>query len=100
MSQINGIGGNGPVQRVAGASSATNRAAAPAAQAERGRPADRLELSGVSHLLSALKGSKDVRLDKVAQVRAELDAGTYETDARIDAAVDRLLDEIARQQIG
>jgi hypothetical protein len=37
----------------------------------------------------------DVRADLVARVRSELAAGTYETAAKLDAAVDRLLNELA-----
>jgi anti-sigma28 factor (negative regulator of flagellin synthesis) len=55
---------------------------------------DRVELSGVSHLLQSLKSGQAIRADKVAEVRAQLDAGTYETDEKLDIAADRLLDEL------
>jgi len=35
-----------------------------------------------------------VRQDLVNRIRSEIAAGTYETPAKLDAAVDRLLDEI------
>ena len=57
--------------------------------------ADRLELSGMSHLLKSLKNN-DVRTDKVASVRGEIEAGTYEDDRKLAAAIDRLLDELDR----
>ena len=38
--------------------------------------ADRLELSGVSHLLSTLKANGDVRTEKVAQIKAMVGAVT------------------------
>jgi len=36
---------------------------------------------------------------RVAAVREQIAAGTYETDAKIDLACDRLLADIAREQI-
>jgi anti-sigma28 factor (negative regulator of flagellin synthesis) len=57
--------------------------------------ADKLELSGVSHLLSKLK-TNDIRTDKVASVRAQIEAGTYETEDKLDAATDRLLDDLSK----
>jgi anti-sigma28 factor (negative regulator of flagellin synthesis) len=54
---------------------------------------DRLDLSGVSHLLQTLKAN-DVRLDKVAAIRAQIEAGTYEDEKKLDVAVDKLLDEL------
>ncbi|BAM04498.1 hypothetical protein [Phycisphaera mikurensis] len=40
--------------------------------------------------LRLVGGSEDAAL-RVERVRAEIDAGTYETQARIDAAVDRVM---------
>ncbi len=63
--------------------------------AARTRPADKLELSGVGHLLQSLRNSADVRTDKVAAVKAQIDAGTYESDEKLNVAVDRMLDDLA-----
>jgi anti-sigma28 factor (negative regulator of flagellin synthesis) len=57
--------------------------------------ADKLELSGVSHLLSRLK-TNDIRTDKVAAVKSQIEAGTYEDDAKLDTATDRLLDDLLK----
>ena len=45
---------------------------------------DRVELSA-----EALNADA-VRTDLVARIRAEIEAGTYETDAKLDAAADAL----------
>lgn len=56
---------------------------------------DRLELSGASHLLSILKDS--VSADKVANIKSQIEAGTYDTDgAKLDAATNKLLDELTK----
>jgi len=93
MNPVNHVGHVGP------ASSVQKVVAKPvhrevAAQSPRQLPADRLELSGVSHLLKALKADGDVRTDKVAAIRAQIQAGTYEDDKKLDSAVDRLLDDL------
>ena len=36
----------------------------------------------------------EIRTDRVAQIREALEAGTYETQEKLDIAIDRLLDEI------
>ena len=87
----------------AGANSAINKIVAKPVQkqipteAPKQLPAaDKLELSGVSHLLRALKSNADVRADKVAAIRAQIEAGTYEDVKKLDVAVDRLLDDLLK----
>ena len=36
----------------------------------------------------------EIRTDHVAQIREAIEAGTYETQDKLDIAIDRLLDEI------
>lgn len=57
---------------------------------------DRLELSGSSHLLQTLKANNGIRAAKVASIKAQIQAGTYETDEKLNGAVDKLLDELNR----
>ena len=94
MSSINSVGGNLPIQKL-NAPATTAKTAAPTASAP-ARSADRVELSGVSHLLSSLK-TNDVRADKVASIRAQIEAGTYETDDKLDAAAGRMLDDVLEE---
>jgi flagellar biosynthesis anti-sigma factor FlgM len=59
------------------------------------RASDRLELSGASNLLAALKANQDVRVDKVATIRQQIQNGTYDADgSKLDAAANNLLDEL------
>lgn len=90
MSRINGVGSNIPVQQVTSQPvTPKTTAAGPKAMG----PADKLELSGMSHLLKSLK-SNDIRTDKVSAIRAQIEAGTYENDQKLDTAVDRLLEDL------
>lgn len=45
-------------------------------------------------MISRLSDVSDVRADRVAAIRAQIQAGTYETGDKFAIAVDRLLDEI------
>lgn len=87
---INGIGNNNSVQRL---TNSPIQKQVPA-DAPRQLPlTDKLELSGISHLMKTLKAN-DVRADKVASIRAQIEAGTYEDDNKLNVTADRLLDEL------
>ena len=47
-------------------------------------------------LLATLKAGGDFRADKVVAIKQQIDAGTYETGAKMDAALDRLMDDLSR----
>ncbi len=59
--------------------------------------ADQLDLSsGVNRLDSAqIAGSGEIRTDRVADIRRQIADGNYETPEKLDAALDRLLDQFA-----
>lgn len=87
---INGINQNSPIQKIIQQPIHKQvPAEAPTPQTN----IDKLELSGVSHLFKTLK-SNDIRTDKVAEIRAQIEAGTYETDDKLDIAADKLLDDL------
>jgi negative regulator of flagellin synthesis FlgM len=89
---INGVGNNSPIQKIV---SQPVQKSIPADAPKQTPMLDKLELSGVSHLFQSLKAN-DVRADKIAEIKAQIDAGTYETDAKLDVACDRMLDDLAK----
>ncbi len=96
MSAINPLANpdsSGPVQKII--QHPIQKEVPPEVQASQGPTVDKLDISGVSHLLTALR-SNDIRADKVEQIRAQIQSGTYEDDQKLDVAVDRLLDEFQR----
>jgi flagellar biosynthesis anti-sigma factor FlgM len=96
MSSINGLGSNSPVQQTQNVSPKQPSAVVAESNAPAARTTDRLELSGVSNLMKTLK-SNDVRADKVAAIRAQIENGTYDTDGKkLDAAMDGLLDDLTK----
>jgi flagellar biosynthesis anti-sigma factor FlgM len=90
MSSINGLGPNVPVQQ------STQQRAVQANDAPPARSADRVELSGISHLLKTLQ-TNDIRVDKVADIKGQIDAGTYDSDGqKLAGSLDGLLDDLAK----
>ncbi len=57
--------------------------------------ADQLDISQEADLISRVRDLPDVRADRVAELRAAIASGTYETADKLEVAVERLLDEIA-----
>jgi negative regulator of flagellin synthesis FlgM len=72
--------------------------AARGAQPENAKPGnpiqDELQLSDAAQVVDKMNEIPEIRQDRVDAIRAEIAAGTYETDEKLEAALDRLLDEI------
>jgi negative regulator of flagellin synthesis FlgM len=88
---IQGIGNNSPVQKIV--SQPIQKSVQPGTT-QPARGSDTVQLSGVSSLMQTLKTGGDVRVDKVADIKAQIAAGTYEDDHKLDVAADRLLDDL------
>jgi negative regulator of flagellin synthesis FlgM len=58
--------------------------------------ADQLDISREADMVSRIRDIPDIRADRVAEIRAAIEAGTYETSDKLDIAVGRLLDEISQ----
>jgi flagellar biosynthesis anti-sigma factor FlgM len=56
--------------------------------------ADTLEISSEAAAASRLADIPDIRHERVASIKAQIQAGTYETVDKLDGALDALLDEI------
>jgi negative regulator of flagellin synthesis FlgM len=56
---------------------------------------DRLEISPAAEAAVKATETGGVRQDLVNRIRSEIAAGTYETPDKLDAALNRMLDEIA-----
>jgi len=55
---------------------------------------DELDLSDAASLIDRIAELPDIRADRVAQLRQEIASGRYESDDKLDLALERLLDEI------
>jgi negative regulator of flagellin synthesis FlgM len=56
--------------------------------------ADEVDISDAARSLEQVHDMPDIRQDRVESVRLQIAEGTYETPAKLNAAIERLLDEI------
>ncbi|MDB4794081.1 MAG: flagellar biosynthesis anti-sigma factor FlgM [Pirellulaceae bacterium] len=59
------------------------------------QPTDELDISSESTFLSQVRNAPDIRADRVADIRSQIESGVYETSEKLDVAVGRLFDEFA-----
>lgn len=90
MLNVNGIQAAAATSAVEPVGKAVNVAAG----AEAAGIGDVVEISTAARLAAMVQDVPEVRADLVARVKAEIAAGTYETDERIEIAMDRLLDDL------
>ena len=90
MTNVNGVNPSWAPQPVEPTAPVTPNAPAAAAQ----NVSDVVEISTAAALAAKIHEIPDVRADLVARVKQEIKAGTYETPEKIDAAVDKLLDDL------
>ena len=55
---------------------------------------DQLDISREADLVSRVHDVPAIRQDRVAEIRSQIESGVYETDDKLDGALERLLDEI------
>jgi len=91
MSEIGSVNGSYPIQAIAPKQPPGTNGAADAGYRI---PRDRVEISEVGALLSKLRDIPEIRVEKIARLRASIEQGTFETSERIDGTVDRLSEEL------
>jgi negative regulator of flagellin synthesis FlgM len=69
------------------------KAAQAASQQGVGEVHDAVNLS--TDAVRAAESASDIRMDKVASIRAAIAQGTYETPEKLDIALDRLLERLS-----
>ncbi len=90
MTNVNGIQPNMPPQSVQPATPVAPQAA----PAQTAGVSDVVEISTTAALAAKVHQIPDVRADLVARIKQEIEAGTYETPEKIEATVERLLDDL------
>jgi negative regulator of flagellin synthesis FlgM len=59
------------------------------------RGVDQLDISPEADFVAQARDLPDIREDRVAAIRAQIQNGTYETADKLDVALSRMLDEFA-----
>lgn len=60
-----------------------------------GAPRDQVEISPLGQMLDGISRLPDIRHEKVAEIRGQIASGVYETPAKLELALDRLMDELS-----
>lgn len=55
-------------------------------------PRDELQISSAGKMLDQLSNNSDVRQERLAQIKAAIENGTYDTDEKLDAALGKMFD--------
>jgi negative regulator of flagellin synthesis FlgM len=59
-----------------------------------GTPRDHVEISPLGQMLDGISRLPEIRHEKVEEIRHQIAAGVYESPAKLELALDRLLDEL------
>lgn len=70
------------------------RPAQPTTRPEAPQIADEVDISEAARLVEQVQQMPDIREDRVEAVRQQIAEGTYETRDKLNAALERLLDEV------
>lgn len=70
----------------------TQNTSAGAQQSGASIPVDQLDISAEAQMIGQTNG--DIRADRVAEIKAQIASGQYETSAKMDIAMSRLFDAI------
>ena len=57
--------------------------------------ADQLDISPEADLVSRVQELPDVRAERIESIRQQIEAGTYDTDEKLEIALGRMFDELA-----
>jgi len=57
-------------------------------------PTDELEISSAGKMLDQLSQTTDVRQERISAIKAAIENGTYDTDAKLEAALSRMFDSL------
>ena len=72
----------------------SNSRASDAKPSKSSSPTDQVEISPAGEAAAQAAETGEIRTDLVARVRQEIASGTYETPEKLDAALDRFLNEV------
>ncbi len=60
-----------------------------------GAPRDHVEISPLGQMLDGIGRLPEIRHEKVEAIRQQIASGLYETPAKLELALDRMLDELS-----
>ncbi len=94
MTHVSNISGPSASRREAVAPGLRHAIEQPVATQSPPRESDSVDLSEHARLLETLRENSTIRTELIARVRAEIEAGTYETSERLERALDALAEDL------
>lgn len=89
---LNSVGPSAPISRTSAATPAGSPVSTgPVA------PRDEVEISAVGRMLDSASRTDGVRELRLTQIRAAIEAGTYDTPEKLEIALDRMLEQIGNE---
>ena len=89
---VSNIGSVGPTQPMK--QPVSNQPPAQVANSQPVQRTDEVNISPEAQMLNEMAGSQDMRAERLDQIKAAIADGTYETQEKLNIALDRLLNEI------
>jgi negative regulator of flagellin synthesis FlgM len=93
VSGASGVGGSSPVRPIQ--SPPASAVSAPGVHGVE-VPQDEVSISSAARLLGEIQNDPTIRAERLAEIRQAIASGVYETPAKLEAALVKLLDEIRR----
>lgn len=90
---VRGVGyafGSVPIRSLPGASPAGRESAV----GKPVSPQDELEISAAGKMLDQLSQTPELRQERLARIKAAIEDGTYDTDAKLEAALSKMFDAL------
>lgn len=95
MMNVSSVGGSGPIGKLEPRGTEGSReVGGPVESARVQRGEDRVELTGSSLYMAKLRELPEIRQDLVERIKAQIEAGTYETPDKVDGAIEAFLQEL------
>jgi negative regulator of flagellin synthesis FlgM len=94
VSSTGSVGGTSPIRP---AHLSPTQAASSTGPSGLEAPQDEVEFSAAARMLDRLQSDPQVRAERLAEIRAAIVAGTYETPEKMALAIERLLAEIGHK---
>lgn len=91
--QINGVGGAGAAWSVGANRPAATPESAPKADGVMS-PRDEVEISSLGQMLDEASRTGSLREQRLAQIKSAIEAGTYESPEKLEAAVSRMIERM------
>jgi anti-sigma28 factor (negative regulator of flagellin synthesis) len=88
VSGMGSVQGSSPVRSTAPATPATP--ARPAETSGISAPKDELQISEAGQMLGRLSETPEARAERIAQIKEQIDAGEFDTDEKLEAALSRM----------